>query len=60
MAKRLYCNENFGPPSKIGPPGPILAAKIGPGDHFFAKIGPGGPLLGGTDFGVTVQPATTL
>ena len=24
----------------------ILAAKISPGDHFFAKIGPGGPLLG--------------
>ena len=24
------CNENFGPPSKIGPPGMILAAKSGP------------------------------
>ena len=24
------CNENFGPPSKIGPPGLILAAKSGP------------------------------
>ena len=26
----LVCNENFGPPSKIGPPGLILAAKSGP------------------------------
>ena len=24
------CNENFGPPSKIGPPGLILVAKSGP------------------------------
>ena len=25
----LHCNENFGPPAKIGPPGLILAAKSG-------------------------------
>ena len=29
---------------------PILAAKIGPGDHFFAKIGPGDYFLGGSRF----------
>ena len=43
--------------AKIGPAGLILAAKSGPGDHFwqvfFAKIGPAGPIFGGTDFGVT-------
>ena len=26
----MSCNENFGPPSKIGPPRLILAAKSGP------------------------------
>ena len=29
-AERGGCNENFGPPAKIGPPGLILAAKSGP------------------------------
>jgi len=37
---------NFG--SKNWSGGPVLAA-------FSAKIGPAGPVLGGTDFGVTVQ-----
>ena len=31
--------------ANIGPERPILTAKIGPGDQFFAKIGPGGPIL---------------
>ena len=39
--------------------GLILVAKIGPGDHYFAKIGLVGPLLGGTDFGVTDHPRKT-
>ena len=34
--------------SKSGPGGQVLAA-------FFAKISPAGPILGGTDFGVTAQ-----
>ena len=41
--------------AKISPGRPILAAKVGLGDHFFAKISLGGPLLGGTNFGVTVH-----
>ena len=45
--------------AKIGPAGPNLAAKVVRGDRFwqlfFAKISPAGPVLGGTDFGVTVQ-----
>ena len=30
IAIGVACNENFGPLSKIGPPGLILAAKSGP------------------------------
>ena len=30
LVLELACNENFGSPSKIGPPGLILAAKSGP------------------------------
>ena len=37
----------------FGKGGPSLAAKIGPGDHFFRKNRSGGTTFGGTDFGVT-------
>ena len=46
----------LGATSIIGPARPILAAKVVRGTtfgSFFAKIGPAGPILGGTDFGVT-------
>ena len=61
----------IGPPwgTDFGKRGPFLAAKIGPAGpswqqkwsggtgfgRFPAKISPAGPILGGTDFGVTVQ-----
>ena len=42
--------------AKIGPAGPILAAKVVRGPlltGFFAKLGLAGLILRGTDFGVT-------
>ena len=42
--------------AKIGPVRPILAAKVVWGNNFgrfSARIGSAGPILGGTDFGVT-------
>ena len=42
--------------TKIGLAGPSLVAKVIRGttfNRFFAKIGPAGPILKGTDFGVT-------
>ena len=43
--------------AKISLTGSILAAKMVREISFSAKIGPAGPILGGTDFGVTVQTA---
>ena len=42
--------------AKIGPAGPNLAAKVVRGTgfgSFFSKISPAGPVLGGTNFGMT-------
>ena len=40
--------------AKIGPAGPILAAKVVRGTtEFSAKIDPAGPILRGTDFCMT-------
>ena len=46
----------------FGRVGPILEqSKPVRGDHFFAaKIGPPGPVLGGTDFAVTVLSGINL
>ena len=40
--------------------GPVLAAKWSGGTSFSAKIGPAGPILGGTDFGVTCLLPTVV
>ena len=47
--------------AKIGPAAPLLAAIVfWGGPKFSAKIGLAGPILGGTDFGVTEDPSTDI
>ena len=51
--------DQFWLPKSVRPAGPILAAKMVRGTSFSAKIGLAGPILGGTDFGVTVHTGNT-
>ena len=60
MILATICLPNLGTiqflAAKTGPGGPILTAKIGPGDHFWQILVWGDQFCGrGTDFGVTIH-----